>query len=324
MTIPAYVHLLTLPTPFPVGPVNVYLIEGDLLTLIDTGPKAHVTREALQAGLGRLGRRLEDIRRIIVTHHHADHMGLAAEITQLSGAEIWTHPYSVPWLADYATEQARHAPFYAAIWQQAGVPAEIVALMNASNSSLVRWVDPVMATHTLDESQQIEFGGTPWQVFHTPGHAGGLICLWEPASRTLLANDHMLRDISPNPILEPPINPDGPRPRRLVEYLHHLRRMAALEPLVALPGHGDLVTDVAGLVHQRVAFHARRADRLLASLNGSARSLWDLTQQAFPRVQRGMDYFLALSEVLAHLDLLESEDRVWAQTHAGRVSWMRR
>ena len=324
MTIPAYIHQLTLPTPFPVGPVNAYLIEGDDLTLVDTGPKADITREALLAGLAELGHSLEDIQRIIVTHHHADHMGLAAEISHRSGAEIWAHPYSLPWLADYTAQQARYQPFYAAIWQQAGVPADVVALMAASSSRLVRWVDPVLATHTLDEGQHIELGGAPWQVFHTPGHAGGLICLWEPASRTLLANDHVLRDISPNPVLEPPSMPDEPRPRRLVEYLFHLRRMADLEPLVALPGHGERVTDVAGLVRQRVTFHERRADRLLSSLNGSARSLWDLTQQTFPRVQSGMDYFLALSEVLAHLDLLETEGRVRTQTDAGRVSWLRR
>jgi len=201
MTVPAYVHRLTLPTPFPVGPVYAYLFEGDLLTLVDTGPKADVTRESLRAGLADFGYRPEDIQRIIVTHHHADHMGLAAEIWQRSGAEIWTHPYSLPWLADYAGQQARHHPFYAAIWQQAGVPTDIVALMNDSSASLLRWIDPVLATHTLDEGQQIDLGGAPWQVFHTPGHAGGLICLWEPASRTLLANDHLLRDISSNPVL---------------------------------------------------------------------------------------------------------------------------
>jgi hypothetical protein len=78
--------------------------------------------------------------------------------------------------------------------------------------------------------------------------------------------------------------------------------MAALAPAVALPSHGEPVTDVAGLVKQRVAFHERRAERWLQTLDGRPLSLWDLTQQAFPRIPRGMDYFLALSEVLAHLD----------------------
>jgi glyoxylase-like metal-dependent hydrolase (beta-lactamase superfamily II) len=283
-----------------------------------------VSREALEAGLAALGRRVQDIQRVIVTHHHADHMGLAAEIVQRSGAGVWTHPYNVPWLSDLEGQQQRQQPFYAAIWQEAGVPTEIVTQMDSANLGIRRWADPVAATQTLEEGETVPLGDGIWQVLHTPGHAGGLICLWDPASRTLLANDHVLRDISPNPVLEPAADPTGPRPRRLVEYLHHLQRVAALEPLLTLTGHGEAVTDIASLVRQRLAFHERRANRLLDSLNGSAVSLWDLTRQTFPRVQRGMDHFLALSEVLAHLDLLESDGRVQAQTHAGRVFWLRR
>ena len=323
MPIPDYIHTLKLPTPFPVGPVNTYLVEGDPLTLIDTGPKADVSRQALEAGLSGLGHRVEDVQRVIITHHHVDHFGLAAEIVQRSGAGLWTHPYNVPWLADYAAQQQRSRPFYADIWRQAGVPAAIITLMDRANSGMLDWMDPASTDAGLEDGQTIRLGGAPWQVFHTPGHAGGLICLWEPASRTLLANDHLIRDISSNPVLEPPQVPGAPRPRRLVEYLHHMQRMAALAPAVALPGHGEPVTDVAGLVKQRVAFHERRAEHLLKSLDGQPLSLWDLTQQAFPRVQRGMDYFLALSEVLAHLDLLETEGRAQAQMHADRVMWLR-
>ena len=323
MTIPGYMHQLGLPTPFPVGPVNVYLVEGDPLTLIDTGPKADHSRSSLESGLGSLGYRIEDLRRVIITHHHVDHMGLAAEIVARSGAEIWTHPYSVPWMADLAGFQRHNRRFYAQVWQEAGVPAPIISQITDANTHLLRWMDPVTASDTLDEGDTIALGGSPWQVFHTPGHAGGLICLWEPSSRTLLANDHLIRDISSNPVMEPPQVAGAARPRRLVEYLHHMQRMAALAPAVALPGHGEIVTDVAGLVAHRLAFHERRADRLLQSLDGSAPSLWELTRVTFPRVERGMDYFLALSEVLAHLDLLETEGRVRAQPHDGLVRWLR-
>jgi len=323
MPIPDTIHRLSLPTPFPVGPVNVYLIEGDTLTLIDTGPKADVSRQALETGLAALGHRIEDLQRVIITHHHVDHFGLAAEIARRSGAAIWTHPYNVPWISGYAAQQQLNRPFYAEIWRQADVPPEIIALMDQASSGLSGWMDPVATDAQLEEGQTIRLGNASWQVFHTPGHAGGLICLWDPATRTLLANDHLIRDISSNPIIEPPMVPGAPRPRRLVEYLHHMQRMAALAPEVALPGHGEPVTDVAGLVKQRVSFHERRAERVLQSLDGRPLSLWTLTQQAFPRVQRGMDYFLALSEVLAHLDLLEAEGRVQAQVHADRVTWLR-
>lgn len=320
---PTYLHCLTLPTPFPVGPVNAYLAEGDPLTLIDTGPKADMSRTALEAGLAERGYRVEDLRRILITHHHVDHMGLAGELVARSGAELWTHPYNVSWLADYPAERQRQHPFFLEIWRGAGVPDEIIALMDEAGDGIGRWLDPVTATHTLAEGQRLTLGGDEWRVFHTPGHAGGLVCLWEAASATLLANDHLIRDISSNPVLEPPPLMNGPRPRRLVEYLHHMQRMAALGPEVALPGHGEPVTDVPGLVRQRAAFHERRARRLLEALEGEPRTLWELTQNLFPRVTRGMDYFLALSEVLGHLDMLEEAGQARPGREAEAVKWRR-
>lgn len=317
----AYLHCLELPTPFPVGPVNVYLAEGDPLTLIDTGPKAPVSRAALEAGLAARGYRVEDIQRIILTHHHVDHIGLAGEIVARSGARLRTHPYNVTWLTDYDAERDRQDPFYLALWVEGGVPPETVALMQTANNTISRWMDNVPPTGTLAEGDTVTLGGEPWQVFHTPGHAGGLICLWEPSSRTLLANDHFIRDISSNPVLEPPPALIGPRPRRLVEYLHHMRRMAALDPAVALPGHGAPVTDVAGLVRQRQAFHQRRAKRLSDMLIAAPLTLWQLTQPLFPRLTRPMDFFLALSEVLGHLDLLVAEGRVAPQADGPLVRW---
>ena len=323
MPIPPYLHCLELPTPFPVGPVNAYLAEGDLLTLVDTGPKAGVTRAALESGLAARGYRVEELRRIVLTHHHVDHLGLAAEIAQRSGAEIVTHPYTVPWLADYAAEQARQQPFYLRIWEESGVPPEIITSMSQSSASLPRWTDPAAAVGCLIEGAALRLGDDDWQVFHTPGHAGGLICLWEPASRTLLANDHFIRDISSNPVLEPSPMMNGPRPRRLVEYLHHMDRMAALDPAVALPGHGEPVEDVGQLVRQRHLFHDRRARRLLEALDGEALTLWELTQPLFPRLTRGMDFFLALSEVLGHLDMLEDAGLAQTEAHGPLRRWVR-
>ncbi len=323
VSIPPYLHCIELPTPFPVGPVNVYLAEGEALTLVDTGPKADQTRTALESQLAARGYRVKDLRRIVLTHHHVDHVGLAAELAQRSGAEVITHPYTVPWLAGYAAEQARQHPFYLRIWEESGVPPEIIASMTESSAALPRWTDAAGAAGTLDEGTSLRLGDDDWSVFHTPGHAGGLICLWEPGSRTLLANDHFIRDISSNPVLEPSPMMNGPRPRRLVEYLHHMDRMAALKPAIALPGHGEPVEDVAQLVRQRHLFHERRARRLLEALDGQALTLWELTQPLFPRLTRGMDFFLALSEVLGHLDLLEEAGLAQPQLHGPLRRWVR-
>ena len=337
MAIPPQLHCLCLPTPFPVGPVNVYLAEGEPLTLIDTGPKDDVTRAALEAGFKEYGYRVEDLRRVILTHHHVDHIGLTAEIVARSGAEVLTHPYNLPWLADYIAERERHRPFFQQIWDEGGVPEEIVQAMDQSGAGIARWLDPFAEAKPIGEGDTLIFsdGGVVsgnWRVYHTPGHAGGLVCLWDAESRTLIANDHFIRDISSNPVLEPPpLTPaptgrcgvNGPRPKRLVEYLHHMQRMAALEPLVALPGHGEVVNDVPGLVRQRLAFHKRRARKILDTLDAGPLTLWELTQPIFPRLKHGMDFFLGLSEILGHLDLLEEAGTARPVRDRARVRWTR-
>ncbi|MCC7361794.1 MAG: MBL fold metallo-hydrolase [Anaerolineales bacterium] len=323
MPLPPYLHCLTLPTPFPVGPVNVYLAEGEALTLIDTGPKADLTRTALLAGLAALGYKPAALRQIVLTHHHVDHIGLAGELATASGAAVITHPQTAPWLANYDDQRLRQEPFYRNLWVEAGAPDDILAAMKTASDSAAHWTDGAAATQLVDEGDTLTLGNEPWQVFHTPGHAGSLICLWEPNTRTLLANDHLLRDISSNAIVEPPPNRHGPRPRRLLDYLHHMRRMAALNPAVALPGHGEPVREVAALVARRARFHHRRAQKILGIVSEAPRTLWELTQPLFPRLTRPLDFFLAMSEVLGHLDLLEADGLVAPRPAGSVVRWTR-
>jgi glyoxylase-like metal-dependent hydrolase (beta-lactamase superfamily II) len=317
------IFLIPIPTPFPVGPVNVYLLKEDPLTLIDAGPKHAASLTALENGLAQHGVRIEDIKRLILTHHHVDHVGLAQTIVQRSGASVITHPYNIPYLEDYEAERVRQLPFYAEIWSQAGTPSDIVESMRRSGEGMSRWLEPVTATHTIDEGDKVNMGGVEWTVYHTPGHAGGLVCFHNPITNELIANDHLLRDISSNPILEPP--PTGgvanPRPKRLVEYIVHMQRMAALNPAIAYPGHGEPVDDVPALVRKRLAFHRRRADRIFAALAERPLTLWELTAPMFPKLTRGIDFFLAHSEVLGHIDILVDEGKVVAVEDGELIRW---
>ena len=85
------IEKLVVPTPFPVGPINLYLIVDDPVTLVDTGPKTDESRDALEAELARLGFKLADIERVILTHTHEDHCGQAAMIQRASGARVFVH-----------------------------------------------------------------------------------------------------------------------------------------------------------------------------------------------------------------------------------------
>jgi len=90
------IHPISIPTPFPVGPVNAYLLPEEPVTLVDTGPKTAAARAALEQGLAAAGVPLRAVRRIILTHGHTDHFGLAATLVAETGATVYAHPDDTP------------------------------------------------------------------------------------------------------------------------------------------------------------------------------------------------------------------------------------
>jgi glyoxylase-like metal-dependent hydrolase (beta-lactamase superfamily II) len=318
-----YLHAVELPTPFPVGPITVYLATapGEPVTLVDTGPRTSRTRATLDAGLARLGCAVPDLERIVITHAHADHFGLAAELKAESGAEVATHPWNVETLTDCAAASERRIAFYADLFRGAAVPPHVLAAMYEATRAVNHFSAPVAVDLTLSEGDLLPLAGRLWQVLHTPGHAAGLICLYEPSGGTLLSSDHLLADISSNPVVEPPPPGRSERPRSLALYRDALQRVAALGVRRALPSHGPIIDDVAGLVAQRLAFHQQRLDRILEALCAGARTTWDVTLALFPR-RSPLDTFLAVSEVIGHLDVLEMEGRVECRPAGDVQHWV--
>lgn len=317
-----HLHAVELPTPFPVGPITAYLADapGEPLTLIDTGPRTPETWVALEAGLAGLGYTPTDLARIVVSHAHADHFGLAAELVAVAGAELCTHPWNVDALGDYDADRVRRVAFYADLLRQAGVPSDILDVVNRVTQSFRQFARSVRVDRTLDEGDSLPLGGRAWQVLHTPGHTAGLICLYEPQSRTLLSSDHLLADISSNPVVEPPHPGHTERPRSLALYRASLQRVAALDIAQALPSHGPVIHDVAALVHRRLAFHERRLSRVREALRNGAQTTWDVTEALFPD-KSPLDTFLAVSEVIGHLDLLELDGQIEGRETSGVTLW---
>lgn len=311
-------HTIRLPTPFAIGAVNVYLAEGDPLTLIDCGVNTAESYRALQDGLTACGYRVADLRRLVLTHHHVDHVGLAQRIVEGSGAEVWTHPFNVSFTETPETARQRAQAWVEEhIYRSGGVPDDVAAMLRQSSQMLIRLGGATRVSHTLNEGDHINLARYDWQVYHTPGHAGGLVCLYQPALRILLANDHLLKDVSTNALIEAPSQPGDPRPRRLLDYIREQQRMAALDIDIAYTGHGDPITDVRQRIEGRLAFYAQRADKLYDLLREQpGQTLYQLTGRMFPQI-KGPDIFLALSEVLGHLDLLEQQGRVVAEPGRG-------
>jgi len=308
-------HSLSLPTPFPVGAVNVYLFEGEELTLVDTGSQTSRTLASLRQQLATRGFQIRDIRRVIVTHTHLDHCGLTAQIVAESGARVFTHRNNVEWLTQFPQRWQADGPFLDHIATQNGVPNELRETLSGYVTTLARYCAAVPVYGILEDGDQVTLDGALWQVMHTPGHSGGLVCLYQPEQQCLLSSDHLLKKISSNPFVELSVNGTRKRRHSLVEYIASLQRIAELPVQRSLPGHGEPVTDDhRALIAHRIQSHHNRADQIAHALESESQTAYQLISVIFPNLSPA-NTLLAFSEVLGHLDLLEEQGRVRQQSH---------
>lgn len=310
------IHSISLPTPYEIGAVNVYLIADDPVTLIDVGPKTREAAAALRANLRQFNLTFADVRRIVLTHAHEDHCGLAKQIRDESNnTEILIHKWETGHLfGRLAREEHRRLMF------RAGVPDPVFDGLQKMYSEVSRLTD-VLADHDyheLRDEMELEFATGVLKVLHTPGHTPGSCSFLREADRSIVCGDTVLKRITPNPILAPdPVDPEK-RFKSLAEYLVSLARIRSLAPTLVYGGHGEPVTDFEELFNRYVrAINERQADvvRLVSSQSLTA---WEVAQKLFPNaISEDIHRFLAISEAVAHLDYAEQENKLVVELKNG-------
>jgi glyoxylase-like metal-dependent hydrolase (beta-lactamase superfamily II) len=309
---------IVVPTPYAVGPANVYVFPDEPTTLFDCGPNTPATENALFLGLAAMGVAPEQIARIAISHAHPDHYGLAPRLREMSAARILVGELDLPKLRDRSMLVATGR-----LLLQEGMPMEELVEMGERERKLGSQILPdVDDASGLRGGDRLRFDGFELEVLHLPGHTAGHICLYHRESGILFSGDTLLLDISPNPLIEPdPMDPTERR-RSLVEYLESLDRLSELRLSTVFPGHGPPIEDPAVVIEEMRAHHRRRTHTLAEMLDAPGKSAWQLANELFPRLH-GFDNFLAVSEVVAHMDLLV--DRSVAQPVARKgVTYYRR
>ncbi len=304
----AGIHRLAIPTPFAVGRVNAYLIEDEPLTLVDTGPNSATSFDVLQRGIAGLGHTLEDVGRVIVTHHHIDHLGLVSLVAARSGAEVVAIDAAVPFLENFAVEAQADDDFARDTMLRHGIPKDVVAALESVSRAFRAWGARVDVARRIHDGEQLAFRGRTFRAHHRPGHSPTDTVFHDPARLILIAGDHLLRHISSNPLITRPRDGSGKRPQALVRSLESLAATRGMDIRLVLTGHGDPIADHRALIDQRVALHGRRADKIHGLLVERARSAYELAQALWRDIAVTQAY-LTLSEVLGHLDLLTNDGR---------------
>jgi glyoxylase-like metal-dependent hydrolase (beta-lactamase superfamily II) len=319
----AGIHCLPVPTPFLVGRVNCYLIEDDPLTLLDCGPNSGTSLTTLEGALAAHGRKVADLQRIVITHQHIDHTGLAQILADRSGAEVVCLDALAPWLASFHERVEADDAFSAELMHAHGLPDDVVLALRAVSASFRAWGAEVRGAVGLIPGSTLEFADRSLRVLHRPGHSPSDTVFHDEARGILLGGDHLIAHISSNPLVSRPLDgsgsgPDVVRPQALVTYQRSLAQTAAMELELVLPGHGDPITDHVSLIASRARGTQRRKEKIAGLLSQGPSTAYELAQALWGNIAVTQAY-LTLSEVLGHVDLLLADGRIVEERDAGGV-----
>ena len=303
------VERIEIPTPFGIGAVNCYALTGDGLALVDPGPKTDDAYAALREGLQRAGRAVADVDRVLVTHAHMDHYGLAARVAAESGAAVLAHEAAVDRLADPDAHLEREQAFFRPFLVSMGVPRELVDTVVGLPEPYTEFRDPVEVDRPLEDGDGVD-AGVELRTVHTPGHTPDSVCFVAAAADAAFTGDHVMAEVSPNPLLTVVPGAADERTRSLPAYMDSLRAVAAVDASTAYAGHRAPVPDLAARAREILDHHEERRERIADVVSEAGETTaYEVMKRLFPDLP-ATEMFPGMSEVVGHLDLLEDEGRV--------------
>ncbi|MCP4757816.1 MAG: MBL fold metallo-hydrolase [Proteobacteria bacterium] len=291
---------------------NFFIVGKGPVVLIDTGLKYPGSLDHILDGLKAVNLGLDDVEKILVTHGHLDHYGQVVDIREAAGRDIpcFVHPEdswriaSKTYRADLWREETDR--FMAMV----DMPPEGLEEVKNRFRFFDRLCDPVANAVLMEDGDEFSGNGYDLKVIHTPGHSPGSVCFYEPRQKVLFSGDHIIKHITPNPLVE--IRRDrlrNPDYQSLHEFFRSQKKLEGYDIRYVFPAHGEYVADLPSLQKSYRKHHRQRMDKVWEALNKESRPLYHIIDDVFPHVPEG-DLFFAVSEIFVHLEILMNEGRV--------------
>lgn len=270
--------------------VNAYLVDGT--TLIDCGTAGDPScADALDVALNLAGHRVEDVERLVLTHVHSDHMGLAELVLERSQAELWAHPDDAHFY-DALTDTERIVAARERRARQEGVPGHRLEPFRTADEELQGALAPVTPDHELTDGVTV----AGWEVVETPGHCPSHVCLVDRDRRIAFVGDLIC------PAFVPWLD-YGYSADPMAETFASLDALDALGVGLSLPGHGRPITDTAAIVAETRKGFARRIEATRQALAQGPAGAYELTTRIWGE-EPDLPATGHMTELLSYLRLL--------------------
>jgi len=283
---------------------NCYVLgtePGAETTLVDTGISTEETREQLRDGLGAYDLSFGDVDRVLLTHHHADHVGLAGEIQAASGASVHVHEGDAPLVSGDPEAEAAMRDRMETLLGDWGMPEESrEELLSFLDSGDVTGLDPEVTP--FEDGDRFDVGPVTLEAVHLPGHSVGLSGFRFEGSRgpELFSGDALLPYYTPN-VGGADVRVESP----LANYLETLTRIIEADYVRAWPGHRGAIIDPSGRAADIVVHHRHRTGRIVDYLREeSPADAWTVSAHLFGGL-RSIHILHGPGEAYAHLGHLE-------------------
>jgi len=303
------IHWLRMPLPFKLDHINLWLLEdGDGWTIVDTGIGQDDVKAAWETLFSGVMQN-RPVNRVVVTHFHPDHAGLAGWLTERFDAPLvmplteWTFARML-----YLDLPEQTLPVFKQFYHRAGFSSAMMETVSRRLGHYPRIVSQIPTSmQRIVDGDGIEIGGKTWKMIVGRGHSPEHACLYCPEMDVLISGDQVLPKISPNVS----VWPQEPEARPLGLFLETLTRMGEVvtgDPLV-LPSHNWPFKGLHARLEDLLAHHADRLEDTLFSLPEPSTGV-EVLNRMFTRELDEHQTFFAIGETLAHLYHLMEQGKV--------------